>query len=114
MLLLPFQRQVKATSVLLRGLARSSGSSGLSADDFLPVFIWLVLRGNIPRLPSNCEYILAFHDPEKLMSKAGYCLMNLRSAIQFIVSMDGDCLSMDKRLFDDCLLSAIREHNGGF
>lgn len=42
-----------------------------TADDFLPVLIYVVLRARVPRLHSMCEYVQAFHSPVALMSRFG-------------------------------------------
>lgn len=42
-----------------------------TADDFLPVLIYVVLRARVPRLHSMCEYVQAFHSPIALMSRCG-------------------------------------------
>ena len=105
-----------------QGSAGSGGAPGseaseatqVGADDFLPVFIWVVLRCNVPKLQSNCEYIQAFHNPVRLMSKAGYCFINLRSAVEFILVMDSNSLTMNPKDFHDKLERAERELNGGF
>ena len=34
------------------------------------------------------------------MSKAGYCFVNLQSAIEFILNVDGSMLSIDEEEFD--------------
>lgn len=72
----------------------------LGADDFLPAFIYVVLKSNVPRLQSNCEYIQAFHSPDRLMGRAGYCLVNLRSAIEFVLSLDASQISIDPEYFE--------------
>jgi hypothetical protein len=54
--------------------------SALGADDFLPMFILVVMRSQVPQLYSNCEYIQSFHSPDQMRSKAGYCFVNLRYA----------------------------------
>jgi hypothetical protein len=72
----------------------------LGADDFLPAFIYVVLKSCVPRLQSNCEYIQAFHSPDRLMGKSGYCFVNLRSAIEFISSMDASQISIDPEYFE--------------
>jgi len=94
--------------------SRSADSSIAGADDFLPLFIWVVMRSHIPRLCSNCEYIQTFLNPARLMGKSGYCLINLRSAIEFVNSVDGDQLNIDAKEFEDRLADAERELNGGF
>lgn len=40
-----------------------------TADDFLPVLVYVVLRARVPRLHSMCEYVQAFHSPVALMSR---------------------------------------------
>ncbi|KAL7993190.1 putative VPS9 domain-containing protein [Plasmopara halstedii] len=52
--------------------------------------IYIVLHSRISRLCSNCEYISAYRNQADLMSN-GYCFVNLRSAIEFIMVMDGSC-----------------------
>ncbi|RAW35412.1 hypothetical protein PC110_g8270 [Phytophthora cactorum] len=87
---------VRCCSVIFSVLNLSRGDSGSrpGADDFLPVFIYIVLHSQIPRLHSNCEYISAYRNQADLMSKAGYCFVNLRSAVEFIMAMDGSMLSI--------------------
>lgn len=87
---------VRCCSVIFSVLNLSRGESGSrpGADDFLPVFIYIVLHSRIPRLYSNCEYISAYRNQDDLISKAGYCFVNLRSAIEFIMVMDGSMLSI--------------------
>ncbi|EGB05930.1 hypothetical protein AURANDRAFT_17718, partial [Aureococcus anophagefferens] len=79
-------------SVLNLARAENSSRKGTSesragADDFLPIFIYVVLHADVPRLHSNCDYVEAFHNPTALMSKAGYCFVNLRSAIEFLLTV---------------------------
>lgn len=81
------------------------------ADDFLPLFIWVVLRSHIPHLFSNCEYIQAYLNPARLMGKSGYCLINLRSAIEFVNYMESSALNMDAALFDEQYQSAEESYN---
>ena len=112
---------VKCASVIFRSLSLSnlkagdSSGAGASADDFLPVFIWVVLRSHVPKLVSNCAYIESYHSPRRLMGKAGYCLVNLRSALEFISSCDGKSISgMDSDEFDRNVREQERMLGGGF
>lgn len=73
------------------------------ADDFLPLFIWVVLISHIPSLFSNCEYIQAFLSPMRLMSKPGYCLINLRSAIEFVNYIEPTSINIDPDYFQEQL-----------
>jgi hypothetical protein len=43
--------------------------SAVTTDDFLPLFILVLLRARVPRLYSLCEYIHAFHNPADLMGR---------------------------------------------
>lgn len=114
---------VKCASVIFKFLSVASAraqadgddlQSAPGADDFLPVFIYVVLHSHVPKLMSNCEYIAAFHNPARLRSKAGYCFVNLQSAADFIINMDAEFLSMDPLEFEMKIAQAQRELNGGF
>ncbi len=99
---------VKCSAVIFRAMSliskqlsggKDDGSS-CGADEFLPLFIWVVLRAKVPRLLIDCEYIEMFLNPERLMGKDGYCLMNLRSALMFIGEITSKSVTMDPNDFD--------------
>ncbi|CAM9342905.1 unnamed protein product [Choristocarpus tenellus] len=71
-----------------------------AADEFLPVFIYVVLKSNVKRLPSICNYLQAYFSPTALMSRPGYCFVNLRSAVEFLMNVDGSTLSMAQEEFE--------------
>ncbi|KAJ0388798.1 hypothetical protein P43SY_012078 [Pythium insidiosum] len=62
-------------------LSRGDSSNRPGADDFLPVFIYIVLHSKIPRLHSNCEYIAAYRDSADLMSKY-VCMTKSREVLK--------------------------------
>lgn len=100
---------VKCCQVIFSVLNLKRGADDTSrpgADDFLPIFIFVVLKSKVPNLITNCEYIQNFHNPASLMSKAGYCFVNLRSAIEFILTLDASVLKMDPVEFSEKLMSA--------
>jgi len=100
---------VKCCQVIFSVLNLQRGSDDTSrpgADDFLPIFIYVVLKSNVPNLYSNCEYIQNYHNPAALMSKAGYCFVNLRSAVEFILTLDASVLNMDNDEFNTKLAAA--------
>ncbi|TFY78698.1 hypothetical protein EWM64_g5310 [Hericium alpestre] len=64
-----------------------------SADTFLPILIFVVLKANPEHLLSNVEFINRFRNPMKLQSEAGYYLSSLMGAVSFIETMDHTSLS---------------------
>jgi hypothetical protein len=48
-----------------------------SADSFVPLLIYTVLRANPPNLVSNVQYILRFRNANKLTGEAGYYISSL-------------------------------------
>lgn len=76
------------------GLIRhQSGSEVASADQFLPILIYVILRANPDNLLSNIEYIQRFRRPEKLEGEAAYYLSSLSGAVSFIETLDAAGLS---------------------
>jgi len=88
----------KSCSLIFSAFKFGNGSAA-GADEFLPVFILVVLGANVPRLISNCDYIEAYTNRNTLMTKQGYCFCNLRSAIEFIMTADDNVLNIDKEEF---------------
>ncbi|KAI0036221.1 hypothetical protein K488DRAFT_8421, partial [Vararia minispora EC-137] len=74
------------------GLIRHLNSDE-SADTFIPILIFVVLKANPDNLLSNVEFINRFRNPEKLQSEAGYYLSSLMGAVSFIETMDHTSLS---------------------
>lgn len=59
------------------GLLRNTKKGDTSADSFIPLLIFVVLRANPDHLVSNIQYILRFRNQEKLGGEAGYYLSSL-------------------------------------
>ena len=67
---------VNCCQVIFSVLNLTRGSDDTSrpgADDFLPIFIYVVLKAKVPSLYTHCEFIQNYLNPAALMSKAGYC-----------------------------------------
>jgi len=92
---------VKSAGVIMRYLSLEAAKSKecVGADDFLPLFIYVVLHCHIPKLASNCAYIQSFYNPGRLRSKQGYYFVNLQSAIEFVLNVEADMISIDPEVF---------------
>jgi hypothetical protein len=60
----------------------------LGADDFLPIFIYVLVRAQIPKLLSLCEELQAFCDPDQRMSESGYYLATLEASLYHLFEAD--------------------------
>lgn len=63
----------------LQGLLKNTKQADTSADSFIPLLIFVVLKANPNHLVSNIQYILRFRNQEKLGGEAGYYLSSLVS-----------------------------------
>lgn len=71
----------------------------LGADDFLPIFIYIIARAQIPDMLALSEELQALCDPDKRMSETGYYLATLEASLQHII--DADITSESQALFPD-------------
>ncbi|KJH43554.1 a20-like zinc finger [Dictyocaulus viviparus] len=72
-----------------------------SADEFLPVLIYVLLKGNPPLIQSNVKFISRFALPSRIMSgESGYFFTNLSCALQFVQDMNYASLKMDRSEFE--------------
>ena len=110
---------VRCCSFLFNQLSvtRDKDGSRPGADDFLPVLIYVVLNSeNVPQINANLEYIQAYRNRQELMSKAGYCLVNLQSSVAFLTNVSGESglKGIDKEEFDrkyQIALNAVESGN---
>ena len=89
---------VAAAKAIFGVLEKSSGgTNGASADDFLPVLIYVVLQANPPMLYSNLQFLNRFCNPDKLSTgEAGYYFTNLYSAVSFVETLDSNSLKISE------------------
>lgn len=72
-----------------------------SADDFLPILIYTVVKAAPKNLYLDLEFVSLCRHPSKLVGEPDYFLTNLRSAVMFILNVDASCLTMEKATFDE-------------
>src|SRR2546421_3129496 len=95
------------------GLLKHS-KSDQSADSFVPLLIYVILRANPEHLVSNIQYILRFRNQDKLGGEAGYYLSSLSGAIHFVEHLDRTSLTISDEEFErnvELAVSEIAERN---
>jgi len=80
-----------------------------SADDFLPILIYIVLKARVPNLHLNIRYIEISRHPRKLSGEAAYYFTNLKSAVAFIERLSTDMLSIERELYEGELKAAEQQ-----
>ncbi|KAG8626034.1 hypothetical protein KVT40_006435 [Elsinoe batatas] len=83
-----------------------------SADSFVPLLIYTVLKANPTHLVSNVQYILRFRNQDKLGGEAGYYISSLMGVISFVENLDRTNLTISNEDFEanvEAAVSAIAE-----
>lgn len=72
-----------------------------SADQFLPVLVFVVIQANPPMLPADVKFLTRFSNPRRLMSgETGYYFTNLCCALEFIEKASGASLNLSEQEFN--------------
>ncbi|KAK5137374.1 hypothetical protein LTR08_008952 [Meristemomyces frigidus] len=85
-----------------------------SADAFVPLLIYTVLRARPEHLVSNVQYIWRFRNQDKMGGEAGYYMSSLMGVVTFIENLDRTNLTISDEDFEryvEQAVSAIAEKN---
>jgi hypothetical protein len=83
---------------------------GGSADNFLPLFIYALIKSNPSNLHLNMQYIALARNPSKLAHEAMYYFTHLMSSVSFILSLDHTCLSIEQDDYEKQVAKAKFEY----
>mmetsp|Transcript_7209 Transcript_7209/g.15707 ORF Transcript_7209/g.15707 Transcript_7209/m.15707 type:complete len:743 (-) Transcript_7209:269-2497(-) len=89
-------------------VAAGGGLRPLSADDFLPLLIFLILRANPPRLHSNVEFVASFRHPSRLVGEDAYFITSIQSAKEFVRELRPDALEVSLEDYQKFCAEALR------
>ena len=82
-------------------LEHVGSENALGADDFLPIFIYVVVRAQIKDIALINEEMQALCDPDGRMSEAGYYLATLEASIQHISDIDINTGELQEGVYAD-------------
>ncbi|KAF1826539.1 uncharacterized protein K489DRAFT_313295 [Dissoconium aciculare CBS 342.82] len=91
-----------------------SAKADQSADSFVPLLIYTVLRARPEHVVSNVQYIWRFRNQEKLGGEAGYYMSSLMGVVSFIENLDRTNLTITNEEFErnvEQAVSLIAEKN---
>ncbi|KAL9648627.1 hypothetical protein ABK040_016259 [Willaertia magna] len=88
---------------IVMSIVKKHVNSNASADDFIPLLIFTVLKANPPHLHSNIKFIYEYRNPEFLNGPTSYFLTSLESAMTFWIACDHQMLNMDEKKFKNLL-----------
>jgi hypothetical protein len=84
----------------------------LSADDFLPLLIYTLLKANPPRMHSNLEFVAAYRHPTRLVAEEAYFLTALQSACAFVKDAGPSSLEVPQEEYDSLCRDALAVFEG--
>lgn len=75
--------------------------SNPDVDDFMPIFVYNLLKAYPPSLYSNIQYISHFRNPNFLNTESGYYFISFLSAVSFIENLEPKFLNMNSEEFSN-------------
>ncbi|GAB7348444.1 hypothetical protein MBLNU459_g6862t1 [Dothideomycetes sp. NU459] len=84
-----------------------NAKSDQSADAFVPLLIYTVLRANPEHIASNVQYILRFRNQDKLGGEAGYYISSLMGVVSFVENLDRTNLTITDEEFERNVENAV-------
>lgn len=77
----------RCAATIMNLLSMANEKSVPAADDFTPVFIFVIIKANPPCLLSTIQYINSFYQ-DRLQGEEQYWWMQFVAAVEFIKTMD--------------------------
>jgi len=78
----------------------SEAAASAGADEFLPIFIYVVLQSNPKQLYSSIQYVQRFRYYLRMGSEGGCFFTHLSSAVYFLEHLTADSLSIDPETYE--------------
>ncbi|KAM3723255.1 Rab5 GDP/GTP exchange factor [Dirofilaria immitis] len=92
---------VRCSKMIFEALKESRSGAPAGADEYLPVLIFVILKGNPPLIQSNVKFVSRFALPTRILSgESGYYFTNVSCALQFVQNMNAESLKMPKEEFE--------------
>ena len=90
-----------AYNIMNNTIKFSSGKNeNAGQDELTPIFQYLIIKAQPPRLFSNINYIKCFLDEEQLTGELGFLLSQMESATCFIMNISYESFRITKEEFD--------------
>ncbi|XP_031568826.1 uncharacterized protein LOC116303436 isoform X2 [Actinia tenebrosa] len=81
-------RAAKLVFENLNEIAAQDNRSPPGADEFMDVWVYVVLKANIPKLASTVAYLKKYCNPNLAFTEAGYYLSSVEFACQYILRLN--------------------------
>ncbi|CAG9530620.1 unnamed protein product [Cercopithifilaria johnstoni] len=92
---------VRCSKMIFEALKESRSGAPAGADEYLPVLIFVILKGNPPLIQSNVKFVSRFALPARVLSgESGYYFTNVSCALQFVQNMNAESLKMPREEFE--------------